>query len=94
MFFLWKAFAGVALNNFPIVLLLLNICQCLLIIYVIFGKVGPNVPKMELCFFRIVLALFNRVDLSKEDTESLEYIFRNYIILTLSYFFWKHFLQK
>ena len=30
-------------------------------------------------------------DTPKEDTESLDYIFRNYIILTLSYFFWNIF---
>ena len=32
-------------------------------------------------------------DTPKEDTESLDYIFRNYIILTYP-IFWKHFLQK
>ena len=33
-------------------------------------------------------------DTPKEDTESLDYIFRNYIILTFILFFWKHFLEK
>ena len=43
--FLWKAITGVCLNTFPNVLLIFNIFHCLLIIYLIFGKVGLNVNK-------------------------------------------------
>ena len=43
--FLRKAITGVGLNTFPNVLLIFNIFPCLLIIYLIFGKVGLNVNK-------------------------------------------------
>ena len=43
--FLRKAITGVSLNTFPNVLLIFNIFHCLLIIYLIFGKVGLNVNK-------------------------------------------------
>ena len=39
-----KAMTGVALNTLPNVLLIFNICQCL-IISLIFGKVGLYVTK-------------------------------------------------
>ena len=41
--FLRKAMIGIALNLFPNVLLKFNVCQCLLIISLIFGKVGLHV---------------------------------------------------
>ena len=57
---------GVALNAFPNVLLLIvNICQCLLMISLIFGKVGLYVTENGITFFRTASVLFKRVDLSK-----------------------------
>ena len=41
--FLRKAMTGIALNLFPNVLLKFNVCQCLLIISLIFVKVGLHV---------------------------------------------------
>ena len=38
--FLWKDMTGVGLNTFPNVLLMFNICQYLLMISLLFGKVG------------------------------------------------------
>ena len=38
--FLRKAVTGAALNTFPNVLLIFHMCQCLLIISLVFGKVG------------------------------------------------------
>ena len=63
--FLQKATTGVALNTFPNVSLIFNICQCLLIISLIFGKVRLYVPKMEL---RSALVLLKRVDLFRLST--------------------------
>ena len=56
---------GVALNTFPNVLLIFNLCQCLLITYLISGKVGLYVTDNRIAFFRTVSVLFNRVDLSR-----------------------------
>ena len=69
--FLRKAMTGVALNTFPNVLLIFNICQCLLIISLIFGKVGLYVTENGIMFFRTALVLFNRVDLSRLSTFSI-----------------------
>ena len=69
--FLQKALTGVALNTFANVLLIFKKCQCLLIISLIFGKVGQYVIKNEITFFRIVLVLFNRIDLSRLSTFSI-----------------------
>ena len=38
--FLRKAVTGAALNTFPNVLLIFHMCHCLLIISLVFGKVG------------------------------------------------------
>ena len=69
--FLRKAMTGVALNTFPNVLLIFNICQCLLIIYLMFGKVGLYVTENGFTFFHTALVLFNRVDLSRLSTFSI-----------------------
>ena len=66
-----KAMTGVAFNTFPNVLLLFNICRCLLIISLIFGKVGLYVTENGITFFRTALVLFNRVDLSRLSTFSI-----------------------
>ena len=66
--FFKKAMTGIALNTFPNVLLIFNICQCLLMISLIFGKVGLYVTKNGNTFFRTVSILFNRVDLTKLST--------------------------
>ena len=58
--FLQKAVNGVALNTFPNVLLIFNICQCLSIICPIFGKVGRYVTKNGITFFHTALVLFTR----------------------------------
>ena len=43
--FLRKAVTGAALNTFPNVLLIFFICKCLLIISLVFGKVGLYVTE-------------------------------------------------
>ena len=58
--FLQKAMNGVALNTFLNVLLIFNICQCLSIIYPIFGKVGRYITKNGITFFHTALVLFTR----------------------------------
>ena len=63
--FLRKAVTDAALNTFLNVLLIFNICHCLLIISLIFGKVGLYVTENGIMFFRVALVLFNRVDLSR-----------------------------
>ena len=62
---------GVALITFPNVLFIFNICQYLLIISLIFGKVGLYVTENGIIFFRAALVLFNRVDLSRLSTFSI-----------------------
>ena len=62
--FLRTAVTGVALNTFPNVLLIFNIYLCLLIVSLIFGKVGLYVRENGITFFHIALVLFNKVDLS------------------------------
>ena len=69
--FLRKAMTGVALNTFPNVLLIFNICQCLLMISLIFGKIGLYVTENGITFFRTALVLFNRVDFSRLSTFSI-----------------------
>ena len=49
--FLRKAMTGVALNVFPNVLLIFNICQCLLMISLIFSKIGLYVTENGITFF-------------------------------------------
>ena len=66
--FLWNVMYGIALNTFPSDFLMFDICQCLLIIHLIFDKVGPYVTKNGITSFRILLVLFNRVDLSRLST--------------------------
>ena len=67
-----KVMTGVALNAFPNVLLLIvNICQCLLMISLIFGKVGLYVTENGITFFRTASVLFKRADLSKLSTFSI-----------------------
>ena len=63
--FMRKAMTGVDLNSFPNVLLIFNMWQCLLIISLIFGKVGLCVTGNGITFLPTTLALFNRVDLSR-----------------------------
>ena len=63
--FLWKAMNVVALNTFSDVLLIFNTYQCLLIISLIFGKVGLYVTKNGITFFRTVWVLFNRLEFSR-----------------------------
>ena len=65
--FLGKTVTGVTSN----VLLIFNKCQCLLIISLIFGKVGLYVTENEILFFRTALVLFNRADLSRLSTFSI-----------------------
>ena len=48
---------AVALNTFPNVLLIFNICQCLLIIFLIFGKVALYLTKNGRMFFHAALIL-------------------------------------
>ena len=43
--FLRKAVTGAALNTFPNVLLIFHMCHCLLIISLVFGKVGLYVTE-------------------------------------------------
>ena len=81
--FMRKAMTSVALNTFLTVLLIFNICQCLLIISLIFGKVGVYVTENGIKFFRTGLVFFNRVDLSRLSTFSIW--FR--MMLTLHTFF-------
>ena len=50
-----------------------NICQCLLIISLIFGKVGLYVTENGITFFNTVLVLFNRIDLSILSTFSISF---------------------
>ena len=69
--FLWKAMTGVTLNTFANVLLIFNICQCLLVISLIFGKIGLYVTENGITIFRTALVLFNRVDLSRLSTFSI-----------------------
>ena len=59
--FLRKAMTGVALNTFPSILLIFNICQCRLIASLIFDKVRLFVTKNVITFFRIASDLFNRI---------------------------------
>ena len=66
--FLRKDMISVALNTFPNLLLLFNICQCLLIIYLIFIKVGLYVTENGIVFFHTALVLFNRFDYSRLST--------------------------
>ena len=63
--FLQKAITGVALNTFPTVLLIFNIYQCLLIIFMVFGKVGLYFTEIGITIFSTALVLFNEVDLSR-----------------------------
>ena len=58
--FLRKAVTSVSLNTAPNVLLIFNICQCLLIIPHIFDKNVLCVTKYGVKFFRTVLVLLNR----------------------------------
>ena len=60
--------AGFGLNTFPNVLLIFNICYCLIIISLIFGEVLIYVTVNRIPFFRTALVLFNRVDLSRVST--------------------------
>ena len=69
--FLLKAMTGVALNIFPNLLLIFNICQCLFITYRIFGKVGLYVTDDGIAFFVTALVMINRVDLSRLSTFSI-----------------------
>ena len=50
--FLRKVMTVGALNTFPNVLLIFDICQCLLIIFPIFGKVGLYVTENGIRIFR------------------------------------------
>ena len=56
---------GVALNTFPNIFLIYNICQCLFIIYLIFSKGGLYVTENGIIFVRTALVSFNTVDLSR-----------------------------
>ena len=69
--FLQKGITGVALNTFPNVLLMFNICQSLLMISLIFGKVGLCITKNGITIFHTASVLFNRVDPSKPSTFSI-----------------------
>ena len=62
---------GVALNTFPNVLLIFNVCQCLLIVSMILGKVELYVTKNAITFLSAALVLFDRADLSRLSTFSI-----------------------
>ena len=55
--FLRKVMTGVALNTFRNVLLIFDICQCLLIISLMFGKVELYVTKNGITFFCAALVV-------------------------------------
>ena len=55
----FKSMTGVALNTSQNILLVFNIRHFLLIISLIFGKVGLYVTENEITFFRTALVLFN-----------------------------------
>ena len=88
--FLRKAVIGVALNTFPNLLLISNICQCLLINFVEFGKIGLYVTKNGITIFRTTLVLFNRVDLSGLSTFSIWF----QMMLSLYSFFTNRFTKS
>ena len=69
--YLRKAMTDVALNTFPNILLIFNICQCLFIISLIFGKVGLYVTENGVSFSHTILFLFNRAALSSLSTFSI-----------------------
>ena len=69
--FLHKPMTGVALNTFLNVLLICNICQRLLIISLIFGKVGLYVTENGIMFFWYWINLFDRIYLSRLSTFSI-----------------------
>ena len=69
--FLRKSMTGVALITFPNVLLIFNICQCLLIISLIFGNVLLYVTENGITIFGTALGLFNSVDLSRLSSSSI-----------------------
>ena len=72
---------GVALNIFPNVLLIFNICQCLLIISLIFGKVALYVTENGITFFRTALVLFSRVDISRLSAFSIWVLNNVFLVL-------------
>ena len=63
--------ADVALNTFPNILLIFNICQCLSIVSLIFSKVELHVTENGISFSHTILFLFNRVALSSSSTFSI-----------------------
>ena len=69
--FLRKAMTAVALNPFPNVLLIFNICQCLLIIFLWYLLKLDYVTENGITFFCTALVLFNRVDPSILSTFSI-----------------------
>ena len=69
--FLRKAMTGVALDTFPNVLLIFNICHCLLMISLIFGKAVLYVTGNGTAFFRTASVLFNTIYLAKLSTLSI-----------------------
>ena len=68
---LWKTLTGVALNTFPNVLLIFNICQFLLITFLMFGNIRLYLTENGITFFHAALVLFNRVVLSRLSTFSI-----------------------
>ena len=68
--FLRKSMTGAALNTSPNILLF-NIWQCLLIISLIFGKIGLYVNENGITFVCTELVLFNRADPSRLSTFSI-----------------------
>ena len=69
--YLRKAMTGVALNTFPNVLLIFNVCQCLLIVSMILGIVELYVTENAITFLSAALVLFDRDDLSRLSTFSI-----------------------
>ena len=69
--FLQKAMTGVALNASLNILLIFNICQCLLIISLIFGKARLYVAENGITFFCFTLVLLSRADHFRLSTFSI-----------------------
>ena len=75
--FLRNAITGVVLNTSLNALLLFNICQCLMIISLVFDQIELYVTISGIAFFLTVLMSFNRLDLSR-----LQYTLKTYNLKT------------
>ena len=79
--FLRKAVIGVALNTFPNLLLISNICQCLLINFLEFGKIGLYVTKNGITIFRTTLVCLT--ELISPDCRLFRFGFKWWFLCTL-----------